>query len=283
MTTTPDASALRRAALAVSVMHDIDLTPTTGGVALLGPRVVPVDWTECADVVAGLDPDSDEARERLRHHLTARLWCAGWTADALTAAARPVGLPVGHLLHPPTGWTRASVLGGALDLGLGIVGLAPGRPDDVVVVPDAALRAADLDPVELWPAAAAYLDGMAALAVSRWQRDRTAPLRPMGDCDVVTLLGSAVLRAALVAADPSGMRALAAPMRARGWLDLRRIDPAFALAAAAATPPAERGFDRPVLVTADEVVLARSGGAPAEIVLRDPAVENTWERDVLYR
>jgi hypothetical protein len=68
-------------------------------------------------------------------------------------------------------------------------------------------------------------------------------------------------------------------MRRRGWLNLGRIDPAFAAAAAAATPPAERGFDRPVLVTRDEVVMAPAGGRPAEIVLRDPvAPVSPWQR-----
>ena len=64
------------------------------------------------------------------------------------------------------------------------------------------------------------------------------------------------------------MRAAAVPMRRRGWLDLTRIDPAFTAAAAAATAPAERGFSRPVLVTADEVTVATEGGRPAEIDVR---------------
>jgi hypothetical protein len=79
------------------------------------------------------------------------------------------------------------------------------------------------------------------------------------------------------------MRAVAAPVRTRGWLDLARIDPAFALAAASIADPEQRGFERPVLVTAEEVVLVREGGRPAEIVLRDPAPDESWERDVLYR
>ena len=79
------------------------------------------------------------------------------------------------------------------------------------------------------------------------------------------------------------MRAAAVPMRRRGWLDLSRIDPAFTAAAAAATAPEERGFSRPVLITLDEVTLAPEGGRPAEIVLRDAAVESPFLRPVLFR
>jgi hypothetical protein len=72
-------------------------------------------------------------------------------------------------------------------------------------------------------------------------------------------------------------------MRRRGWLDLSRIDPAYTAAAAAATAPEERGFERPLLVTTDEITLAPTGGRPAEIVLRDPAVAANPLRPVLYR
>jgi hypothetical protein len=99
----------------------------------------------------------------------------------------------------------------------------------------------------------------------------------------VTLLGSRTLRAALGAMDGTGLRAVAVPMRNRGWLDLTRIDPAFTSAAAAATEATDRGFERPLLVTVDEVTLAPAGGRPAEIVLRDPATASPDLRDVLFR
>jgi hypothetical protein len=60
------------------------------------------------------------------------------------------------------------------------------------------------------------------------------------------------------------------PMRTRGWTELRRVDPAYAVAAVGATSDDQRGFDRPLLVTVDEVGLAADGGRPAEIALRDP-------------
>ena len=119
------------------------------------------------------------------------------------------------------------------------------------------------------------------MAVVRWRRNPGHPLRPMGDCDVVSLLGSAVLRGAL-AGDQGGMRAIAVPMRTRGWLDLRGIDPAFSLAAASLTDPADRGFNRPLLLTAEEVALVPEGGRPAEVVLRDAAPGHAQNRDVLY-
>src|SRR3954465_14364543 len=122
-------TALRRAALAVCVMHDLDLVPTSGGIALTGHPVVPVDWTECLLAVGHADPESDEGRERLARWLLARRWLAGRPDDGLAAMARPVGLPVGHALHPGAAWVRRRVLGDALDLGIGLVGLAPGRPD----------------------------------------------------------------------------------------------------------------------------------------------------------
>ncbi|MCW2500266.1 MAG: hypothetical protein JWN87_1942, partial [Frankiales bacterium] len=52
---------------------------------------------------------------------------------------------------------------------------------------------------------------------------------------------------------------------------------------AAATAAGERGFRRPLLVTADEVVQALDGGSPAGLALRDPASGEPWLRDMLYR
>ena len=108
-------------------------------------------------------------------------------------------------------------------------------------------------------------------------------LRPIGDCDVVTLLASKTFRTALCEQEGSGMRAAAVPMRRRGWLDLTRIDPAFTIAAAAATDEPSRGFSRPLLITVEEVALSLIGGQPAEIVLRDKAAASQHLRPVLYR
>jgi hypothetical protein len=151
----------------------------------------------------------------------------------------------------------------------------------VVVIPQGALDAAGIDPGPWWPVARDYLERMGAVAAERLRTN--ALLRPIGDCDVVTLLGSRVLRTALTDATASRMRAAAVPMRRRGWLDLTRIDPAFTSAAAAATGPHERGFARPLLLTVDEVTMAAEGGRPAEIVLRDAVVEAAHLRPTLFR
>jgi hypothetical protein len=174
------------------------------------------------------------------------------------------------------------VLGDALDVGIGFVGLDPSRPDVVVVPPQRLLEAAGVDPAPWWHTCVDYLHRMGRQAATRYLRDPKAPLRPMGDCDVVTLLAAASLRRALIA-DCGGLRSAAVPMRVRGWLELTRIDPAYVLAAAALTEPEHRGFPRPLLITADEVTLSKPGGQPAQIALRDPAVDEPWLRDMLYR
>ena len=85
------------------------------------------------------------------------------------------------------------------------------------------------------------------------------------------------LRTYLAQTDGTGMRAVAVPMRNRGWFDLARIDPAFVSAAAGATDDVDRGFWRPLLVTRDAVNLVAPGGDVRTIVLRDPAAaETSW-------
>jgi hypothetical protein len=268
--------ALRRCVLAVSLLDGVDAVPQDGGVLLEGAPPVEVPWPEVVSVVGDSDPDSATARRRLRSWLRLRRGLADLPDPG--TAARPLGLPVGHVLHPGPTWVRLRVLGGALDVGTGFLGLLD-DPDEVVVVPAEVVAAAGLDEGSWWPRCVAYLEQMGAVAADRHGRDPSAPLRPMGDCDVVTLLASSAFRAELSAHDPTGLRTAAVPMRNRGWLDLARIDPAFATAAAAATSAPDRGFERPILVTADEVVMAASGGLPAQIELRDPvATALPWKR-----
>jgi hypothetical protein len=275
-----DALELRRLALAVSVLDDVDLVPLDDGVLLTGVEPVEVSWLELRQALCGAESGSDLARIRVRAYLAGRRMVADHDPDELCERARPVGLPVDHPLHPGHDWVRHRVLGGAIDLGFGFVGIGA-DPDEVIIVPQGALHAAGLDPTPWWPIARDYLERMGAVAA---QRLAEIPiLRPIGDCDVVTLLASRTLRVALCEADSTGMRAAAVPMRRRGWLDLTRIDPAFTAAAAAATDDVERGFSRPLLLTADEVALALDGGRPAEIVLRDPAAVPAYLRPVLFR
>lgn len=278
----PSPGALRRGVLAVSVLHDVDMTPHPDGVLLPGCPDVEVSWAECLRALAGHDPEADDGRVRLTQWLLARRWAADVGPVELRERLRPVGLPLEHVLHPGLDWVRSRVLGDALDLGLGAVGLDPADPDRVVLLPATVLDAAGLDAEVLWRGAAAQLDTLGALAAERVRSDRRGQLRPLGDCDVVTLLGSRALRASLAGA-AGGMAAAVVPMRRRGWTRLAQIDPAFGLAAAAATSPAERGFPRPLLLTADEVVMVPAGGRPTEIVLRERAADRTWSSDVLYR
>jgi len=275
--------ALKRCALAVSVLIDIDAEPDDLGVVVRGVPEVHVSWRECRRALAGADPESDHGRRLLARWLLRRRWLADHTYDDLAERARPVGLPRGHALHPDEPWVRERVLGGDLDLGLGFLGIQPGQPDRVTLMPQEAIEAAGLADVAgaWWLRAKDYLERMGAMAAERWWRDKQAVLRPMGDCDVVTLLGSWTFRVAL-AGEAGGMCAMVVPMRSRGWSDVSRIDPAFGPAAAAATDAVDRGFPRPLLVTADEVTMVRAGGS-VTIPLSDPAPDETWQRPVLYR
>lgn len=272
---------LRRGVLAVSVLQDLDVDLAPLGFVLPGTPSVWISWGECRRALAGHDPEGDVGRARLGRWLFARRWAADATLEDLRERLRPAGLPVEHVLHPGLDWVRRRVLGDALDLGLGAVDLDPSNPERVVLLPQPLLDAVGLDADAEWARAEDYLEAMGALAAERVDRDRRGMLRPVGDCDVVTLLGSSSLRCAL-ATRAGGLAAAIVPIRSRGWTELARIDPAFGLAAAAATDVLDRGFSRPLLVTADELTLAPAG-RPAEIVLRDPAADTPWLRDVLYR
>ena len=273
---------LRRGVLAVSVLHDLDIDPSPLGLSLPGTPTIWVSYGECRRALAGHTPEQVDGRERLARWLLARRWAADLPRVELLHRLRPVGLPVEHQLHPGLDWVRHRVLGDALDLGLGAVGLDPADPDRVVLLPQPLLDAAEVDADVAWVAAVDYLERMGSLAAERVRLDAKGQLRPVGDCDVVTLLGAASLRGAL-AAEAGGMAAVVAPMRRRGWTRLSLIDPAFGPAAAAATDPVDRGFPRPLLVTAEELALAAEGGRPERIALRAPGVDAPWVRDVLYR
>lgn len=267
---------LRRGVLAVSVLRDVDLDPADDGVVLTGTAPhgtahrVTVAWDECEDALDGASPESREGIERLAGWLVARRRLAALTLVDVTARLRPLGMPADHPGHPGPRWVREHLLGGALDLGLGVLGLDPAAPDLVGALPPGPAAAAGLRGLPGWEHAKAHLEAMGAIAADRWRRSPSVPLRPVGDCDVVTLLGARSLRAALAGAN-QGLCPTAVPIRSRGWTELRRIDPAFAVSAAAATDAAERGFARPLLVGVDEVALAVPGGRPAAIELRDGA------------
>ena len=274
-----DVAALRRLVLMCAVLDDVELDVFDGGVVLRAGAPVEVSWDALRSSVAHCDLEGGDARVRVLAHLRGARACADLGTDGLRARMRPLGLPVDHALHPGPGWARGVVLGGALEIGPGFLGTA-GDPDGVGIIAPRVLADAGVV-LEGWRDAAAYLERMGQLAADRFAL-RGRVLRPMGDCDVVTLLGSAAFRRGLLTGERHGMIAVAVPMRTRGWVDLSRIDPAFVLAASGATSPPERGFVRPVLVTADEVTLAVPGGS-AEIPLRDAAAPDPVLGDVRWR
>jgi hypothetical protein len=283
-----DLSRLRRGALAASVLDDIPMEPRAEGVAVGidwddRSSWVPVSWRELAGATHGVDPESSTGRLLLRDWMRAR---PRLDPDRVSEDRRlvPLALPVGHPVHPGAGWAQERVRGDVLDVGPALRLLTG---DDEMTVPLGAsvMRAAHVDPCTWWPSSRAYLDAMASLAVARLVRDEKGVLAPVGGCDVLTLLASATLRRHLASSDGTGMRAVAAPMRRRGWFDLARIDPPFVLAAAHATAAEDRGIDRPLLVTEDEVVVAPvvDVATMARRALADPAVDDRRGRDVLYR
>ena len=284
---------LRRAVLATVLTGDDavgDLETRDDGVLhrCAGAPDLLVGWAELSDGVGDAEALSVPVLQRrvgrwLRLRVALHdLLHAG--DDAVEARARVLSrirlraLPRDHSVHPGPSWPRRSVLGGALDVGLALRGVDDdGRPshEDVGVLPAALLVAAGIEVADATARAERHLADMAALAAERLRRDPTSVLRPLGDADVLTLLSARTLREALV--DGQGMRSAAVPVRTRGWLDLGRIDPAFALSAAELTEPDDRGFPRPVLVTRDEVTLIKVAGDPVRQALADPSPEETGQ------
>ena len=282
MANCPEPTELRRCALAVAVLHDLDVLPAIDGIVLTGTPTLEVTWAECRRALGGVEPETDDGRHRLARWLLLRRWLAERPLGDLAERARPYGTPVESPLHSGLDWVRRRVLGDALDLGFGFVGLDPRDPDKVLPVPQRLLESAGVNVDDWWPTAVVYLERMGRMAAERMERNPKSPLRPMGDCDVVTLLGSMTLRAAMVDGVADGLRTVAVPMRNRGWLDLSRVDPAFSAAAARLTAPEDRGFSRPLLVTREEVALAAEGGDVVGSVLRDELATVIDLRDVMY-
>jgi len=271
--------------LAITVIDDIDIRLDEHGPVLPPMRAdadpILIAWSEVLDAIGVAAPDGELARDRVRRWFLIRQTLAALTGRRAMRRLRPLALPVSHILHPGPSWPYRRVLGGALDVGLGISTAAvmtqPADPLSFVPVPMGLARAAGLAVPQVLALGEAHLRAMARLAAIRVRLAPYAPLRPLGDCDVLTLLSVPHFRRALLVKERSGMRSAAVPMRSRGWMDLGRVDPAFALAAAAATASVERGFARPVLITRDEIALARPGDNVVAHALADPAAEEPWE------
>ena len=251
-------ASLRAAVLAVCVLDDVDLTdPGDDGVTLRWPDggTVRLAWAEVVHVTAGDAAVSVGAVRRLRRWVARRR--SGRDLDRLVREARAVGLPPGHACHPGPGWVRRRVLGGDLEVGLGVRDLD--GEDSGVAVTEPLLLTAMAAPAELmWERASMHLAALGRLAADLLRADPYRTLRPIGEVDVPTLLSCPEYRAALADVDGYGIRTVAVPTRDCGWADLGRIDPEFVQLAARLTDPERRGFPRPLLVTRDEVVMARS-------------------------
>ncbi|TNM68919.1 hypothetical protein FHN55_05630 [Streptomyces sp. NP160] len=274
---------VRQALLEVCVLDDVDLVPAPDGLLLTGPHGPRhLSAQAAAAVVGDRRSDDPDTRPRLRSWLRAH---SAVTPEALRGCLRPLALPRDGALHPGPAWVRATVHGGALDVGLGLVGAVPGEADPVPVWPDLLARldaeavAAGQRPLDAgaaWRSAAAHLEAAGRVAAQRVERELRARVaehealqdpdhgpaqavtvvEPTDGCDALTLLASAPLRRWLAEADGTGLRVVAVPSRMRGWTDLARIDADFVAAAWAATEPDRRGLSRPALVTRDEVALA---------------------------
>ena len=275
---------LRRAVLALmllepGILGELEVLDDGVHVPLAESELV-VSWEECA-LAADLSADmeaSPQTRRRLARWIKLRAQFHTWAEQKqneyvryVVSLIRPRALPIDHGLHPGRAWVVRPILGGCTHSGLALRGFT----DDAE--PDADF--AGLLPVELLtfagiPQEAAieradqYVHDMAQLAVDRHRHDPSATLRSLGDADVPTLLTSHLYRSTIL--DGQGMRSAAVPTRHRGWLDLGRLDPAFAVSAAELTEPDERGYSRPVLITADEITMVKPGGNIIGQALDDP-------------
>jgi hypothetical protein len=253
---------LRRLALAVAVLYDVDLVPTEEGLVLTELPEIQVGW----DALSAIVESAPQAQERsqidtLAAWLTAR---RAFADDAAAGSAQLValGIPADHDCHPGPEWVRESVPGDALNLGFGY------GPEHQPV-PVGVLEHARIDIRREWEQARAELERLGTLAAERERRQTRRAIKPFGGADVVTLLGSASLRRELVAAESDGMIGLIVPLRNRGWRATYVSDPAYGPALAAAMPELERGFDRPLLVTAEEISEVRAGGDPMRLLRAD--------------
>jgi len=275
---------LRREVLAVMLLDDgvlanLDLDDD-GVYAPPGDADVFMDWAELATAA-----DADTAmqsppaiRRRIARWMRLRIMLAQWAATLgdeyaqhVTSRVRPRALPADHGLHPGTSWVIDRPLGGSTHFGLALRGYTDDGIPDSECAGLLPARLLDYAKVPSQPAisrAKQYVHDMAELAVDRHRHDPSAVMRSLGDADVPTLLTSPLYRHTVL--DGQGMRSAAVPIRHRGWLDLGRLDPAFAVSAAELTDPDDRGYTRPILITADEITMVKPGGNIIGQSLDDP-------------
>jgi hypothetical protein len=259
--------ALRRLALAVAVLYDVDLLPEEDGLQLGAAEMVHIEWDVLAAVVERAEAARGSNEDFLIEALAA--WLGARLALANGATLCALGMPARSVNHPGRTWIRELIPGGSLALGFGyrsdfegpVITLPPGVIEHAGMAGAAAVSA--------WNQARAELEELGHAAVDRDRRHRSGALRPVRGTDVVTLLGAQNLRRELAAGEGDGMAALIVPLRVRGWRANSITDPAYGRAVAAAMSPEERGFERPILVTAEELTEVKAGGDPMRLLRED--------------
>lgn len=275
-------SSLRQCVLMVSVLHGIDVIPRDDGVCLPpSPSVASsgelfVPWSTIESVVRDFSDVTDvDARRHLAHWLTTARGLGDLSPQEFLTHVTVMGMPHNATQHPGSSWVHTEVIGGALHLGLGLRLLGHVSDETSVLTPEL-MATIGHDPAHAWDAGWTYLNAMGQLAADRHDRDPIGVLRPMGDCDVVSLLGSPHFRTGLAQFHNVGMRAVAVPMRTRGWVDPNHLDSAFVQGAAAATDGPQRGFTTAMLVTADGVWEAKPSENLVDFALRDETQASNW-------
>ena len=266
--------ALRRLALAVAVLYDVDLSPTEAGLDLgkvAAPRgpsdPVHIEWDVLAGVVERAQLAGGSSEDSILVALAA--WLRARQALAAGATLCALGMPARHVTHPGRAWIRERIPGGSLALGFGY---RRGFDEPVIPLPPGVIEHAGITGAaarSAWWQARSELEEHGLVAVERDRRHRSGPLRPVRGSDVVTLLGARSLRRELAAGEGDGMAALIVPLRVRGWRANSITDPAYGPAVAAAMSAAERGFERPILVTTEELTEVRAGGNPMRLLRED--------------
>ncbi len=275
---------VRREVLAAMLLDDgmlADVELDDGGVtARVSSTWVYMDWAELTRAAdPGLhDQPGPSLRRRIARWMRLRITLVEWTTtygegfnDYVVSKIRPRAMPADHSLHPGSSWLVSRPLGDSTHYGLALRGFNDDGvtdSDSAGLLPVKLLEYANVPTDSAIARASQYVDDMAELAVDRHRRDPSAVMRSLGDADVPTLLTSPLYRRTLL--DGQGMRSAAVPCRHRGWLDLGRLDPAFAVSAAELTEPDERGYTRPILITADEITMVKPGGNIIGQSLDDP-------------
>ena len=291
MTTAREPAALRRAVLAITLLDQgalADLEVVDGGVQRrrVDRRRPSSAWDEL--LLAGGDPADDAAepvrRRRVARWLRVRARCCTTSSTARTyrtatpprSRSRPASGPAACRATTPCTrgprWPRRTILGGALDLGLALRGIdddGRGDPEAVGILPAGMLEAAGIDAARRRRPGRALPRGHGC---ARRRSDSASTPRRSCARSATPTSSRCSPRAptAWRCSTVQGMRSAAVPVRTRGWLDLGRLDPAFAVSAAEITDPDDRGFPRPVLVTRDEVALVQRGRRPDRAVARRP-------------